>query len=321
MTAIRGYVEPTKDGNAVGVHSLDQFVLSVPDAAVAEDFYGTFGLDLARDGNVLTLKTFGHDHRWGSVVEGGKTKALHHLSFGCYADDLPRLKARIEGQGVTLIDPPPGFASNGFWFRNPDGVLMEVKVAPKVSPDRKSESSWTSSPAGVAGATLRTKAPPVRPRRLSHVLVFTSDVLASTAFYERTLGLRLSDRASDVIAFMHGIHGSDHHMLALVKSSAPGFHHCSWDVGSIGDIGLGAMRMHDKGYTQGWGLGRHVVGSNYFHYVRDPWGSYSEYSCDIDYIPKDVPWPAADHKPEDSFYLWGPDVPREFTLNAEAGES
>ena len=77
------------------------------------------------------IKTFGHDHRWGSVVEGAKTKALHHLSFGCYADDLPRLKARIEGQGVKLIDPPPGFESNGFWFRNHEGVLIEVKVAPQ----------------------------------------------------------------------------------------------------------------------------------------------------------------------------------------------
>ena len=89
----------------------------------------------------------------------------------------------------------------------------------------------------------------------------------------------------------------------------------------MNDIGLGAMRMHDKGWTKGWGLGRHVLGSNYFHYVRDPWGSFSEYSCDIDYIPKDERWPSGDHKPEDSFYLWGPDVPREFTLNYEGGES
>ena len=150
---------------------------------------------------------------------------------------------------------------------------------------------------------------------------FTADVDASIKFYERTLGLRLSDRAADLVAFMHGIHGSDHHMLALVKSSAPGFHHCSWDVASINDIGLGAMRMHDKGWTKGWGLGRHVLGSNYFHYVRDPWGSFAEYSCDIDYIPKEERWPSADHKPEDSFYLWGPDVPPEFTINYEAARA
>ncbi len=321
MTAIRGYVAPTTESDALGVHSLDQFVLAVPDAAVAQEFYGNFGLDVQRNGNTLAIKTFGHGHRWGSVVEGAKAKALHHLSFGCYTEDLPRLKARVEDAGVKLIDPPPGFESNGFWFHNPEDVLIEVKVAPKVSPDHKAESQWVTVGPGEAGATVRAKAPPVQPRRLSHVLIFTSDVLGSVEFYARTLGLRLSDRASDLVAFMHGIHGSDHHLLAFVKSSAPGFHHCSWDVSSINDIGIGAMRMADKGFTKGWGLGRHVLGSNYFHYVRDPWGSFAEYSCDIDYIPKDDRWPAADHKPEDSFYLWGPEVPREFTLNCEAGES
>ena len=160
MTAIRGYVAPTTEADALGVHSLDQFVLAVPDASVAQDFYGAFGLDVRRDGNVLAIKTFGHDHRWGSVVEGAKTKALHHLSFGCYAEDLPRLKARIEGQGIRLIDPPPGFESNGFWFRNHEGILIEVKVGPKVSPDRKSESRWISAPAGKAGAGTRAEAAP-----------------------------------------------------------------------------------------------------------------------------------------------------------------
>jgi catechol 2,3-dioxygenase-like lactoylglutathione lyase family enzyme len=319
MTTIRGYVAPTTETGALGVHSLDQFVLAVPDVNVAQEFYGNFGLDIARDGNALAVKTFGHEHRWGSIVEG-KTKALNHLSFGCYSEDLPRLKARIEGNGGKLIDGPPAFESNGFWFRNHENILIEVKVGPKVSPERKSDSQWNPAPAGAAGAAIRQNWPPVRPRRLSHVLTFTRDVDASIQFYERNLGLRLSDRSADLVAFMHGIHGSDHHLLALVKSSAPGFHHCSWDVPSINDIGLGAMRMHDKGYTKGWGLGRHVLGSNFFHHVRDPWGSFAEYSCDIDYIPKEQLWPSADHKPEDSFYLWGPDVPPEFTVNYEAGE-
>ena len=32
------------------------------------------------------------------------------------------------------------------------------------------------------------------------------------------------------------------------------------------------MRMADKGWSKGRLLGRHVLGSNYFHYVRDPVG-------------------------------------------------
>ena len=40
-------------------------------------------------------------------------------------------------------------------------------------------------------------------------------------------------------------------------------------------------------------MGRHVLGSNYFYYVRDPWGSYAEYSHDIDFVPAGSIWPAA----------------------------
>src|SRR5262245_41165964 len=81
MTAIRGYVPPTTDEAALGVHSLDQFVLSVPDLKHAQGFYSHFGLDVREKDNSLLLHTFGHDHRWGSVVEG-KRKQFHHLSFG-----------------------------------------------------------------------------------------------------------------------------------------------------------------------------------------------------------------------------------------------
>src|SRR3546814_1019528 len=72
-------------------------------------------------------------------------------------------------------------------------------------------------------------------------------------------------------------------------------HHQSWDVGSIQEVGLGSGQMARAGFTRGWGLGRHVLGANYFYYVRAPRGSYSEYSADIDFIPADCEWTAGDH--------------------------
>ena len=72
-------------------------------------------------------------------------------------------------------------------------------------------------------------------------------------------------------------------------------------MGSVDDIGRGAMHMLDKGFARGWGLGRHVLGSNFFHYVGDPWGSFSEYSAGIDFVPADCDWKSGDHAPEDSF--------------------
>ena len=77
------------------------------------------------------------------------------------------------------------------------------------------------------------------------------------------------------------------------------------------------MQMAEAGFRRGWGLGRHVLGSNYFHYVRDPWGSFAEYSADIDYVPARQVWDAKDHPPENSFYLWGPTPPDDFVANTE----
>jgi len=135
MTAIRGYV-PATDQPGLGVHSLDHFVLVVPDLAPAQQFYSDFGLDVAVTGNALALKTFGLDQRWGTLVEG-KRKKLHHLSFGCFPDDLPYLQERAEANGVELLDSPKGFESNGFWLRDPAGLLIEITVAAKTSPDHK----------------------------------------------------------------------------------------------------------------------------------------------------------------------------------------
>ena len=304
----------------LGIHSVEHFALEVPDLAVAADFYAKFGLDVHEDGQGLGVAADGGSHRWGRLSEGSR-KRLHHVSFGCFEEDLDALKVRAEKRGATLRDGPPGHESNGVWFDDPDGNLVEIRVAPKRTPDAKVHGQFSSSAPSERGATYRRHAPLVRPRRLAHLLFFTPDVPRAVAFYEAVVGLRLTDRSEDIIAFMHAPHGSDHHVLAFAKSSHAGFHHASWDVDTVGDVGLGAMRMAEGGYAKGWGLGRHVLGSNYFHYVQDPWGSFSEYSCDIDYIPADTRWESGEHPPEDSLYLWGPDVPEIFTTNYEAPSS
>lgn len=316
MTAQRGYVGASASSGARGVHSLDHFALIVPDLKVAQDYFANFGLDVCERGNCLELRAYGSDHTWGVVSEGPR-KRLHHISFGCFADDLPLFKARLEGNGVKLVDSPAGQESNGIWFHDHNGLLLEIRVAAKSSADQKMCGTWTSSPAGIAGAPVRANAPVARPRRMSHMLSFTADIEKAIVFYSSNLGLRLSDRAS-AVAFMHGIHGSDHHILAFAQSTAPGIHHSSWDMASIDQIGLAAMHMADKGHVKGWGLGRHVLGSNYFHYIQDPWGSFTEYTCDIDYIAADQHWQTGHHADEDSFYLWGPTPPDDFIVNREA---
>ncbi len=320
MTAIRGFVEASRREGVLGIHSMDNFNMLVPDLQRAKDFYSAFGLDVREEGNILGLYTFGNAHRWGSIGEGSRKK-MNFLSFGVFEDEVDIFRKHVEAQGIRLIDPPPGFESNGFWFRDHDGNAVEMRAAEKTSPSRKSEVFNGSVPANKAASPLRSQAEVVRPRRLAHLLIFTRDVNKAVLFYCTVLGLRVSDRSGDGIAFLHGVHGSDHHLIAFAKSEAPGMHHLSWDVGSINEVGLGAMQMAGKGFSKGWGLGRHVLGSNYFHYVRDPWGSYAEYSSDIDYVSADYDWQAGDHDKEDAFYIWGPTPPEDFTVNYEGGQS
>ena len=316
MTANRGYIPPTRRPDALGVHSVDHFAMVVPDLAVAQDFYRKFGLDVREDSDGLSLFAFGQSHRWGRIVEG-KRKQLHHVSFGAFEDDMPRFADHLQRLGIERIDAPAGFGSNGIWFRDPDGALREIRAAAKTSTNHKAEFAVEIAGEGEGGAVSRAAAPTVRPRRFSHMLTYVGSAQKAISFYSDVLGLKLADTAGDDVAFMHAVHGSDHHILAFATGGGAGLHHSSWDMGGIEEIGLGAMHMADSGYARGWGLGRHVLGSNYFHYIRDPWGSYAEYSAGIDYIPVTQDWEAKKWAPHNAFYLWGPTPPDDFVTNYE----
>lgn len=301
-----------------GVHSIDHFALNVPSLDEAHRFFEAFGLTVSRagpEGNELAIMAT-DGHRWGRVL-AGERKSLAYLSFNCYEDDLVHLCEQAVMAGASDVSSVPGEIDAGFWCRDPDGNLIQVRVGPKTSPDGKTASLTPCVPADARGACTRAEVAQVRPRRLSHVLLFSPDVLRAVSFYERALGLRLSDKSLDMIAFTHAPHGCDHHLVAFAKSRARGWHHSSWDVENVDLVGEGAAQMAAAGYAKGWGTGRHVLGSNYFHYVEDPWGSFCEYSADIDFVSAGQSWPARDFAPEDSLYLWGPTVPENFIHNTE----
>lgn len=300
------------------VHSLDRFVFSVPDLQEARRFYAAFGLDVRDADGHLNLYGAGGDHCWGSVFPGsGGPKRLEYLRFGVFAEDLAPLRQRLQADGL-IGDPHPLGDAGGIWLRNPDGVAVQLVVAPKVSPSSKPVASVaTPVQAGQGASPPRSRIAPVRPQGLSHVLCFTPDVDRMVRFCCDVLGMRVSDRSGNAIAFLHGAHGSEHHLVAFAGSSGPGLHHSSWQVNSLDEVGNGSEQMRSAGFATGWGVGRHVLGSNYFYYVRDPWGSWAEYSFDMDFVPHDLDWPSGDHPPEDSFYAWGPAVPADFITNHE----
>jgi len=299
------------------VQALLSYALTVPDLEAGRRFYTTFGLLAAERDNAIALRCAGREQDQVHLVEG-KLKRLNHLCFGADKGGLEDVRTRMAAKGVSESTAPHNAFGGGLWLRDPDGNAVNVRVE-QAKPARAAPAVVLNTPgrySRIGAPGCPTKAP-VQPYRLGHVLLHTPRLDEMIGFYGDVLGMRLSDRCGPIIAFMHVPTGGDHHVVALLSSERPGFHHASFEVGSIDQIGMGAQRVLEAGYRNGWGFGRHVIGSNFFHYVRDPWNSLAEYFCDIDQIPADGSWRPTDYAAEDALYRWGPPVPDDFGANFE----
>lgn len=310
------------------VTNLQHIGLTVPDIATGVSFYADAGLDTFERDGMGAVRCVGRDQDQIRMIQGDRKK-LHHVCFGTTEAGLAEIKARLEADGRTLMDAPNESPDDGLWVKDPDGIYINIKIA-DAAPSRggpdavAGQDAWpTNTPGhydrpGPRAAPVFRDEVEINPRRLGHVLQFTTDVEKKIDFYTRLLGMRLSDRIGPGVAFMHLAGGSDHHVIALAASNAPGLHHASFEMANVDELNLNALRMIDKGHSSNWGFGRHVVGSNFFHYLRDPWNGLIEFFSDIDYIPADYDWEARDWPEERAFSLWGPEVPDDFIENFEA---
>jgi catechol 2,3-dioxygenase-like lactoylglutathione lyase family enzyme len=295
------------------VRGLVHYGLQVPSLEAGQDFYRAFGLATAERAGALVVRCDGRDQDQAVLTEGPR-KRLHHVAFAVDAGSLPEWQRHLEGLGARITDPPAGAPAGGLWVRDPDGtpvMLTEAALAPW-RPFGDVPMNVGDEVRRVDVARWQTAGERPRPRRLGHMLIFTSDMARSEDFYGRLLGLRLSDRIPGLATFMNSGPG-DHHVFGFIASTHPGLQHSSWEVASIDQIAMGAQAMAESGYRFGWGLGRHTLGSNFFHYIRDPWGSWIEYFSDMDRItenwqPHDWDIPPA---------VWCPMMPGEFLANEE----
>jgi catechol 2,3-dioxygenase len=86
-------------------------------------------------------------------------------------------------------------------------------------------------------------------------------------------------------------------------------------------VGRGGRALIEKMGKGDWGFGRHTIGSNFFHYIQDPWGSWFEYYSDMDFIEDYSAWVPTNYEMEDSLANWGPPVPPDFVHNYEVAGS
>jgi catechol 2,3-dioxygenase len=166
----------------------------------------------------------------------------------------------------------------------------------------------------------------VRPLRIDHFNMFSSDVDASVAFYTE-MGFRTTEYTEDAesgrvwAAWMHRKGGV--HDVAFTNGTGPRLHHSAFWVPTP----LAIIDLLDLMSTTGWvnnierGPGRHGISNAFFLYVRDPDGHRieiycSDYqTCDPDLEP--IKWDLKDPQRQT---LWGAPAPRSWFEQGSAFE-
>tara|TARA_R110001599_G_scaffold147267_1_gene330576 strand:+ start:56888 stop:57847 length:960 start_codon:yes stop_codon:yes gene_type:complete len=298
--------------------------ISTEDESSAMSFYADFGLNIKTPApNQIEANCSGIPYPSIILRTGATFKQLNHIQMGASATAFQKIKWQLTQNDIALLAPPSGYAEEGLWFKEPNGILFNVLKCDEQYEVNPVPPFLINTPGHVNRVNLGALPPKSTladacPLKMGHVLLFTPEVESSLAFLETIFDMRLSDRSGSGIVFTHCQGGSDHHVIAFAKSSHIGFHHASFLVGSPDEVGLGGTRMIEKGHTKSWGFGRHAIGSNFFHYVADPWGSYAEYYSDMDYIINSDSWKATDWPEEDALHTWGPTPPTDFVHNYEA---
>jgi catechol 2,3-dioxygenase-like lactoylglutathione lyase family enzyme len=295
----------------VSLHRLTEITLGVPNVDETVQYYTEFGL-IPLENPAATP-----EHLFASADGGQQLRIVHsplrrlvtlgigaddHDDLGRIATSLTRLDidSTIEGDQLTTVEPVTG-------------VIVLVSIAPHLEQKHTPVAAY-NLPGNVERPNLRAESilrdEPVRPRKLGHVVLGTANKETSQKFFTRGLGFKISDEIREKATFMRC--SPDHHNVLVQQRPVNFMHHTAWEVEDVDEIGRGARAMlenHPERHI--WGLGRHWVGSNYFYYLRDPAGNFSEYYADLDEILDDQVWEAGVFERKNAL-AWGPPVPPSF---------
>jgi catechol 2,3-dioxygenase-like lactoylglutathione lyase family enzyme len=290
----------------MSLHGLLSVTIGVPNVEETAAYYTDFGLVPAAGG-------------WLSTVDGGPQlrivpapiRRLVELHVAAdHADDLGRAAASLARLGLAGQLSGGGLAT----FEPVTGTRVYLDIAPRLHQEPSAATAYNGP-----GRFERTgsRAPGflrpdrVRPRKLGHAVLGSVDFRATMAFFVDGLGFKVSDRIKDVGAFMRC--STDHHNVLVLAAPVNFLHHTSWQVDDVDDVGRGACAMLDgRPERHVWGLGRHYAGSNFFWYLKDPAGNFSEYYSDMDCIVDDQLWTPEDLDGARGLFAWGPPPPPSF---------
>ncbi len=297
----------------MGLHRLTDIAIGVPNVEETTGYYTEFGL--TPTGTGFSTADGGEQLR----IRRSPHRRLLSLGVGVdHPDDLDRIATSLAGLDVVG-------RRVGDTLRTADpvtGLDVVISVASRLvqtpTPTPAYNAPGDPARAGVRAHGIERSAR-VRPRKLGHVVFGSTDQAATQRFFTEGLGFKVSDEAPGLASFLRC--STDHHNVLVQQAPTSFLHHTSWEVDDVDEVGRGATSMlegHPERHT--WGLGRHYIGSNFFWYLRDPAGNFSEYYSDIDCIPDDQIWEPRVVAGAKSLYAWGPPPPPSFLAPEDLAE-
>lgn len=154
-------------------------------------------------------------------------------------------------------------------------------------------------------------------KRLGHVVLMVKDFRDTFEWYQRRLGLIISDeivmhkdgQEQTLGAFTRcnlGAQFVDHHTLFFVNSGKADFNHAAYEVTDWDALMQGHYDLKKAGHKHSFVVGKHILGSQVFDYWKDPDGFVLEHFTDGDLFNESN----GSHKrgPGDLLgTLWGPE--------------
>jgi len=299
----------------MGLHRLTHVTLATPDGTAAAAFYDQFGL--APTGADRFASADGGEQL--RLVEDAHRRVLELGLGAADLDDLDGIADRLRARGLPADRDRDTLRSH----EHATGIDVVVTVAPRIR-----SAATTAAVPNRPGANTRVderaepidREGPVRPRKLGHVVVGSTEPEVTQRYFTDGLGFLVSDEIPGIAAFLRC--STDHHNVLVQGAPVTYVHHTSWQVDDVDDIGRGAHHLLDGDPGRHvWGLGRHYLGSNYFWYLRDPGGTFAEYYADLDVIEHADAWTPRRVTDSRALFAWGPPPPLEFLAPSDLGVS
>ena len=286
----------------------------VTDLARSRAFYvDTLGLQVSfEDDSRIYLRAMEERGHHCIVLVRADSADVGVLGFKLYdTPDLDAAAAWFAARGLSTAWVERPFMGRVLRTRDPFGIPLEFYVQmDRLAPIHQQYRLYNG----------------VKPLRIDHFNMFSSDVDASVAFYN-DIGFRVTEYTEDDesgrcwAAWMHRKGGV--HDVAFTNGLGPRLHHTAFWVPTP----LNIIDLLDLMSTTGWvanierGPGRHGISNAFFLYIRDPDGHRIEIYCSdyqtVDPDLEPIRWSLTDPQRQT---LWGAAAPRSWFEEGSAFE-